>query len=130
MARNIGKCLVSSTPGFQHCLSLIGQPVRQMMKMDGVLPMYLKRVDGPRQVTLPNGTILTRADLPPPDTRRWVASRKAVVVNAVLFGLLPQSEALERYTLSEEEFALWRKAVETHGVKALKVTAIQKYRQL
>ncbi len=100
------------------------------MKMDGVLPMYLKRVDGPRQVTLPNGTILTRADLPPPDTRRWVASRKAVVVNAVLFGLLPQSEALERYTLSEEEFALWRKAVETHGVKALKVTAIQKYRQL
>ena len=92
--------------------------------------MYLKRVDGPRQVVLPDGAILTRADLPTPDTRRWVASRKAVVVNAVLYGLLTRSEALERYTLSEEEFEIWRKAVETHGVKALKVTAIQKYRQL
>lgn len=92
--------------------------------------MYLKRVDGPRQVSLPDGTTLTRADLPPADTRRWVASRKAVVVKAVLYGLIPQAEALERYDLSEEEFALWRDAIATHGEKALKVTAIQKYRQL
>jgi hypothetical protein len=92
--------------------------------------MYLKRVDGPRQVTLPDGTILSRADLPPAETRRWVASRKAIVVNAVVYGLLPQSEALERYDLSEEEFEIWRRAVEVHGVKGLKVTAIQKYRQL
>jgi Protein of unknown function (DUF1153) len=92
--------------------------------------MFLKRVDGPRQVTLPDGTILSRADLPPPETRRWVASRKAIVVNAVIYGLLPQAEALERYALSEEEFEIWRRAVETHGVKGLKVTAIQKYRQL
>ncbi|MBE2274861.1 MAG: DUF1153 domain-containing protein [Rhodobacteraceae bacterium] len=92
--------------------------------------MFLKRVDGPRRVTLPDGTILTRADLPPPDTRRWVASRKAVVVKAVIHGLIPEAEALERYALSEEEFALWRQAVETHGEKALKVTSIQKYRQL
>lgn len=92
--------------------------------------MYLKRVDGPRQVTLPDGSILTRADLPPPETHRWVASRKAIVVKAVVYGLLSQSEALERYALSEEEFALWRRAVEVHGEKALKVTSIQKYRQL
>ncbi|WP_225026068.1 CtrA inhibitor SciP [Xinfangfangia pollutisoli] len=92
--------------------------------------MYLKRVDGPRQVTLPDGSILCRADLPPPDTRRWVASRKAIVVKAVIHGLIPQSEALSRYALSEEEFALWRQAVELHGEKALKVTTIQKYRQL
>ncbi|MCB6177481.1 DUF1153 domain-containing protein [Rhodobacter sp. Har01] len=92
--------------------------------------MYLKKVDGPRQVTLPDGTILSRADLPPPDTHRWVASRKAVVVKAVLYGLITQSEALDRYALSEEEFALWRQAIEQHGEKALKVTAIQKYRQL
>ncbi|TGD42331.1 DUF1153 domain-containing protein [Pseudotabrizicola sediminis] len=91
--------------------------------------MYLKRVDGPRQVTLPDGSILTRADLPGPDTRRWVASRKAVVVRAVIHGLITEAEALERYALSEEEFALWRQAVETHGEKALKVTTIQKYRQ-
>lgn len=92
--------------------------------------MYLKRVDGPRQVTLPDGSILTRADLPPPDTRRWVASRKAIVVRAVLHGLLTEAEALERYALSAEEFAIWRRAIETHGEAALKVTAIQKYRQL
>ena len=92
--------------------------------------MYLKKVDGPRQVTLPDGSILTRADLPPADTRRWVASRKAVVVKAVVYGLIPEADALERYALSAEEFALWRAAVETHGEKALRVTSLQKYRQL
>jgi Protein of unknown function (DUF1153) len=98
--------------------------------MDEGAIMYLKRVDGPRQVTLPDGSILSRADLPPPDTRRWVASRKAVVVKAVLHGLLSEREALERYALSEEEFSLWRAAVAAHGEKGLKVTQIQKYRQL
>jgi hypothetical protein len=93
-------------------------------------PMFLKKVDGPRQVTLPDGTVLSRADLPPADTRRWVASRKAVVVKAVQYGLITESDALERYALSEEEFALWRDAVATYGENALKVTAIQKYRQL
>lgn len=92
--------------------------------------MYLKKVDGPRQVTLPDGSVLSRADLPPADTRRWVASRKAIVVKAVIYGLMPELEALQRYSLSDEEFALWRAAVESHGEKALKVTTIQKYRQL
>ncbi len=92
--------------------------------------MYLKKVDGPRQVTLPDGSILTRADLPPVDTRRWVASRKVVVVKAVIYGLISEAEALERYALSEEEFVLWRQAVVTHGEKALRVTTLQKYRQL
>ena len=92
--------------------------------------MYLKKVDGPRQVTLPNGSILSRADLPANDTQRWVASRKAVVVKAVAYGLLSLSDALERYALSEEEFGLWRDAVEKYGDKALRVTTLQKYRQL
>ena len=90
--------------------------------------MYLKKIDGPRAVTLADGTILTRADLPPPETRRWVASRKARVVAAVAAGLVTLAEALERYDLSEEEFGLWREAVERHGVGGLKVTAIQRYR--
>lgn len=92
--------------------------------------MYLKKVDGPRQVTLPDGSILTRADLPPPDTRRWVARRKAIVVRAVIHGLLTRAEALERYALSEEEFDLWCDAVTRHGEQALRVTSLQKYRQL
>ncbi len=92
--------------------------------------MYLKRVDGPRQVTLPDGTVISRADLPGPNTTRWVASRKAIVVKAVVYGLISQAEAQERYALSQEEFGIWRSAVERHGDKGLKVTAIQKYRQL
>lgn len=92
--------------------------------------MYLKKVDGPRQVTLPDGSILSRADLPAADTLRWVASRKAVVVKAVQYGLLSLNDALDRYALSQEEFDLWRNAVKTHGDKALRVTTLQKYRQL
>lgn len=92
--------------------------------------MFLKRIEGPRAVTLPDGTVLSRADLPPPATRRWVASRKAIVVRAVAHGLLARDEALERYGLSEEEFDSWTRAIATHGIDALKVTALQRYRQL
>lgn len=91
--------------------------------------MYIKRVDGPRQVTLADGTVLTRADLPPADTTRWVARRKAVVVRAVEAGLLSRESALERYGLSDEEFALWESAVRLHGEDGLRVTKIQDYRQ-
>ncbi len=91
--------------------------------------MFLKKVDGPRAVTLSNGTVMTRADLPPAVTRRWVASRKAAVVRGVLYGLLTQSEALRRYGLSEEEFLGWVGAVAEHGEEALKATAVKKYRQ-
>lgn len=91
--------------------------------------MYLKKVDGPRAVTLPDGKVLTQADLPPPTTRRWVVSRKISVVRGVLYGLLTQEEALDRYGLSEEEFSSWVKAVADHGEDALKATAVQKYRQ-
>ncbi|MCI2398376.1 DUF1153 domain-containing protein [Aliiroseovarius subalbicans] len=91
--------------------------------------MYLKKVDGPRAVTLPDGAIMTRADLPPATTRRWVASRKAAVVKGVTYGLLTLADALKTYALSEEEFCEWKTAVEQHGEAALKATALQNYRQ-
>lgn len=91
--------------------------------------MYLKKVDGPRAVRLPDGSVMTRADLPPASTRRWVASRKAAVVRAVNAGLVPLDEALKTYRLSEEEFTAWQTAVAQHGEAALKATALQKYRQ-
>ncbi len=91
--------------------------------------MYLKKVDGPRAVTLPDGSIMTRADLPPPETQRWVASRKAAVVRAVIHGLLSEAQARDRYRLSEEELGCWMRAMADHGVGALKATAVQKYRQ-
>ncbi|MBE1282330.1 MAG: DUF1153 domain-containing protein [Rhodobacteraceae bacterium] len=92
--------------------------------------MFLKKVDGPRAVTLPDGSVMTRADLPPATTQRWVASRKAAVVRGVLYGLITQSEAIRKYDLSDEEFRLWVAAVAEHGEEALKATAIKKYRQL
>lgn len=92
--------------------------------------MFIRKVEGPRAVSLPDGRVLTLADLPPKNTRRWVASRKAVVVLAVEHGLIPKQTALERYDLSAEEFSLWQAAIIQHGVEALKVTALQKYRQL
>lgn len=92
--------------------------------------MYLKKIDGPRAVTLPDGSVMTRADLPAPDTRRWVASRKAAVVRGVLSGLISRAEALERYGLSDDEFEGWLRAIRDHGVAALRATATQKYRQL
>lgn len=92
--------------------------------------MYLKKVDGPRIVTLPDGSTLSRADLPDESTVRWVASRKAVVVHAVKHGLLSQDEALSRYNLSNDELDSWRLAVDRYGEEALKTTALQKFRQL
>ena len=91
--------------------------------------MYLRKVEGPRSVTLPDGSIMTRADLPSEKTRRWVASRKAAVVRAVTAGLILRKEALERYALSNEEFSEWETAVDQHGEVALKATTIQRYRQ-
>ncbi|MBV2361120.1 DUF1153 domain-containing protein [Thalassococcus sp. CAU 1522] len=91
--------------------------------------MYLRKIDGPRAVTLPDGQVMTRADLPPVDTTRWVASRKAAVVRAVRHGLLSAAQAQDRYGLSEEELELWMNAVERHGETALKTTLIQRFRQ-
>ena len=91
--------------------------------------MYLKIVSGPRAVTLPDGNTMTRADLPAATTRRWVASRKLAVVRGVVYGLISQAEAQERYALSEEEFREWVRAVTLHGEEALKATALKIYRQ-
>ena len=91
--------------------------------------MYIRKVDGPRSVTLPDGSIMTRADLPSPKTRRWVASRKEAVVMAVLSGLITRDAAKEMYALSDDEFDEWQTAITTHGRDALKATAVQRYRQ-
>ncbi len=96
--------------------------------MKGVT-MYLRKIDGPRSVTLPDGSIMTRADLPSENTRRWVASRKAAVVKAVLAGLVTRDDALKMYYISEDEFESWENAVKDHGINALKATALQRYRQ-
>ncbi len=92
--------------------------------------MYLRKIDGPRAVTLPDGSVMTRADLPDPGTGRWVASRKAAVIRAIQGGLISSEEAISMYDLSEEELSGWSSLIDSHGEAALKATALQKYRQL
>ena len=67
-------------------------------------------------------------DLPPADTKRWVARRKASVVAAVCSGALSAQEACRRYRLSLEELLAWQRAIERHGVPGLRVTRLQLYR--
>jgi hypothetical protein len=66
--------------------------------------------------------------LPPPDTKRWVARRKAVVVEAVHSGAIELAEVCRRYNLSVEEFAAWESAIERNGIPGLRVTRLQIYR--
>ena len=84
----------------------------------------------PAQVIGPLGEPLSIADLPPPDTKRWVVRRKAEVVAAVNGGLLSIDDVLERYGLTLEEFASWQRAVDRSGIQGLRVTRIQHYRDL
>jgi len=92
--------------------------------------MYIRREKGPVAVTLADGSRMSRSELPARTTRRWVARRKAQVVHAVASGLISEEEACEMYGLSSEELHGWRVALETHGARALRATAVQKYRQL
>jgi len=53
----------------------------------------------------PEGTPLTLADLPKPNTVRWVIRRKAEVV-----------------AMS------WQRSIESHGIAGLRTTRVQQYR--
>ncbi len=79
-------------------------------------------------VLSPFGKPLTIDDLPPPDTKRWVIRRKAEVVAGVRSGLLTLEQACTRYTLSVEEFLSWERLIDKHGVRGLRATRIQQYR--
>ena len=68
-------------------------------------------------------------DLPPRNTTRWVASRKAQVVHAVESGRLSMGEAMERYRLSLEEFQSWQRALDRSGVAGLRIAAAQRRRR-
>lgn len=77
----------------------------------------------------PLGEEMIRADLPPADTSRWVARRKAEVVAAVNGGLLSVGEACDRYQLSLEELVSWQRAVDRDGLPGLRVRSVQQNRK-
>jgi hypothetical protein len=91
--------------------------------------MFIKGSQGPIEVVLPDGVKLNRSDLPSKTTTRWVASRKLVVVQAVVHELISFDEACETYELSYEELQSWIDNAKDYGPSALKVTARPKYRQ-
>ena len=61
------------------------------------------------------------SSLPPAGTRRWVARRKAQVVEAVQSGMLRLDVALKRYELSIEEFSAWKRRFYRSGVEGLRM---------
>ena len=77
------------------------------------------RADG---IPGPTGLPMSRDDLPPPDTKRWVIRRKAEVVAGVRAGLITLDEACARYSLSVDEFLSWQRALEKHGLAGLRAT--------
>jgi len=76
----------------------------------------------------PDGRRLTRDDLPPANTKRWVIRRKAEVVAGVRAGLISLAEACNRYSLSIDEFLSWQHQLDSHGLEGLKVTRIADFR--
>jgi hypothetical protein len=67
------------------------------------------------------------ADLPSPNTQRWVIRRKAEVVAAVRGGLLTLEEACGRYELNYEEFLSWQRRLDDFGLAGLRTTRAQFY---
>ena len=70
----------------------------------------------------PTGHPLTRDDLPPPNTKRWVIRRKAEVVAGVRAGLITLEEACRRYSLSIDEFVSWQHQLDAYGLDGLRAT--------
>ena len=68
---------------------------------------------------------MSRITAAPPGATRWVASRKAAVVETVSGGEISLAEACRRHQLSEEEFLAWERAFKTHGLLGLRASCVQ-----
>lgn len=79
------------------------------------------------RVEAPGAGRLTLADLPLPDTKRWVIRRKAEIVAAVREGLLSVEEACRRYRLTPDEILSWQHCIDRFGKAGLRTTWTQIY---
>ena len=89
----------------------------------------MKRTAAPRDKSArgPDGSIVTIADLPSPDTKRWVIRRKAIIAAAVRGGLITLETACSRYRLNPEELLSWQYYIDRYGFSALRTTKVQYY---
>jgi hypothetical protein len=92
----------------------------------------MSRAERSRPVSVigPLGQPLTLDLLPPRETRRWIAHRKAELVAAVDGGLLSIEEVCDHYGIELEEFVSWQRCIDRLGMRGLWVTRSQKYRDL
>lgn len=56
---------------------------------------------------------------------RWVARRKAEVIDAISKGELSFAEACQRYNLSADELFSWQTAYKQHGLGGLRAMRVQ-----
>ena len=56
----------------------------------------------------PQGTVLTLADLPSTNVKRWTIYRKAEIIAGIRGGLLSLEDVCERYSLTVEEIVSWQ----------------------
>ena len=92
--------------------------------------MYIKKFQGPRTMQLPYGNFMGRADMPQKFTKRWVASRKATVVNSGAVLVYFIERAFNLYVLSHDEHTIWEIAVAHYGERALGVTSLKNINNL
>jgi hypothetical protein len=76
---------------------------------------------------LEDGSVILYADLPPAGFQRWTPRKKAIVVVAVRGGLISLEDVCKRYSLTAEEFSIWRQAFEAGGIRGLRVTKIRRH---
>lgn len=67
----------------------------------------------------PCGNLITPMSLPKSTAVRWTPRRKAELVIAIKKGLIPFTNALSQYYVSEEEFHDWATRYENGGLEAL-----------
>ncbi len=82
----------------------------------------------PEVVIGPLGQPMTLASLPPRDTKRWIAHRKAELVAAVQGGLLTVDEVCACYDIDLEEFVSWQRGMSRLGLRGVFVTRVKKHR--
>jgi Protein of unknown function (DUF1153) len=68
-------------------------------------------------------------NLPAPKDQRWVARRKAEVLEAIRNGGLSNEDACALYNLTSDELLSWQVAYNRHGLEGLKAMKVQAYRR-
>ena len=101
---------------------------RRGLGEDGARHSQELNAQGPSKGEVLRQINATLVHLPPPDTKRWTARRKASVVAAVLSGIITIEEVCQRYGLSVDEFLSWHNAMQRHGLEGLRITKLQNYR--